>query len=351
MSPGGPRDVIWDVTYACPLRCTHCYSESGRRPSRQLGRDDLLAVTDALIALRPDSVALAGGEPLLVREIIEVAGRLSGAGIAVVLYTSGWTLEASVVAKLARVVAEVHVSIDGATPEVHDGIRGRAGSFQRAMRALSWLDGAARRAGEQGAKALPFGVDWVVTRTNHHQMADFCSLITGRFPELKFMSFGAVVPSGLASRRGFSDHELLADDQARRLGNGEQARLLRALVPPRVEVTTTDNLVLQMHPDLVARGLVLPVMQVEPDGAVRAMPIYEGTVGNLLTEPAATLWQRCVARWRDPFVTATLSPVRTMEGWAAATRLIDEHFGSEEVRVRIARRPAYTDRTPAGACA
>lgn len=46
-----PPDVVWDITYACPLRCTHCYSESGRRPARQLSRAELIRVADALIAL------------------------------------------------------------------------------------------------------------------------------------------------------------------------------------------------------------------------------------------------------------------------------------------------------------
>jgi|1186.fasta_scaffold462355_1 MoaA/NifB/PqqE/SkfB family radical SAM enzyme len=91
--PNRPTDIIWDVTYACPLRCAHCYSESGRRASRQLSRDNMLRVADALISLEPMRVALAGGEPLLVRSIFEVAERMSRAGIEVALYTEGWVFE------------------------------------------------------------------------------------------------------------------------------------------------------------------------------------------------------------------------------------------------------------------
>ncbi|MEU4515121.1 hypothetical protein AB0G05_36955 [Nonomuraea wenchangensis] len=42
-----------------------------------------------------------------------------------------------------------------------------------------------------------------------------------------------------------------------------------------------------------------------------------------------------------------LSAVRSMEDWAEGTRRIDYHFGTDEVRRRIDRRPAYTldDRT------
>ncbi|MFI6995754.1 hypothetical protein [Nonomuraea wenchangensis] len=89
------------------------------------------------------------------------------------------------------------------------------------------------------------------------------------------------------------------------------------------------------------------MLQVEPDGEVRAMPIYEGTVGNLLTEDAGTLWERVQERWSDPFVVETLSAVRSMQDWAEAARRLDHHFGTDEVRRRIDRRPPYTldDRT------
>jgi hypothetical protein len=86
---------------------------------------------------------------------------------------------------------------------------------------------------------------------------------------------------------------------------------------------------------------------VEPDGEVRAIPIYEGTVGNLLTEDVGALWEHVKERWSDPFVVEALSAVRSMEDWAEATRRIDYHFGTDEVRRRINRRPTYSlnDRT------
>ncbi len=96
----------------------------------------------------------------------------------------------------------------------------------------------------------------------------------------------------------------------------------------------------QMHPDRLAAGEV-PAMQVEPDGRVRAMPVYEGTVGSLLEESPLVLWERAVARWGDPLVASLLREATTMAGWASATREIDLRFGSPADRARIACRPAY----------
>ncbi|WP_169981649.1 radical SAM protein [Microbispora sp. H10836] len=336
-TPGRPLEIIWDITYACPLRCFHCYSESGRRPSRQLERAEMLRAADAIIAMRPYGVCLAGGEPLLVPGVLDVAGRMTAAGVQVSLFTGGWTLRPPMVGDIVRNVAKVSVSLDGATAEVHDRVRGRRGSFDRAMDALALFDAAARerRLAEEGP--LSFGIDCVVVRSNFDQIDQFCTDIAPRFPELEYVSFGAVIPEGLASRTGVVEHELLSDAQVALLGSREFTRRLRTLAPPSVQVSATDNLALLMHPDRP----FLPVLQVEPDGAVRAMPAYEGTVGNLLTDPPERLWERALERWRDPFVVDTLRSVHTMEQWAEATRKIDYRFGSDADRARIDRRPHF----------
>jgi MoaA/NifB/PqqE/SkfB family radical SAM enzyme len=341
-----PDNVIWDITYSCPLRCVHCYSESGRRPSRQLGMADLLRVTEAIISLRPQGVALAGGEPLLVGDVFEVAGRLTRASIPVMLYTGGWLVEERTVRAAAEVNAKIVVSIDGATADVHDRIRGRAGSFTRALRALSILDHSSREARERGLSVPSFGIDFVVMASNLDQMEMLCTDVVPIFSELKSLSFNVVAPAGLASRQDFGQTELLTDEQADFVGSTEQQRRLQALVPSSVMVTTTDNRFLRMHPDQIACGAAFATMQVEPDGEVRAMPMYEGTVGSLLHEPAETLWRRAIQRWSDPFVVTTLRTVRTMSDWAEATRRLDRYFGSPAVLQRIAQRPEYQPNRP-----
>lgn len=339
-SVAGPKDIVWDITYACPLRCSHCYSESGRRPSRQLAHDDLLRVTDALLALDPLAIVLAGGEPLIVRDLPEVITRITGAGVQVHLYTSGWAVTPKIVENVLRLCTSVSVSVDGATAEVHDRIRGRAGSFDRAMNALAVLDEASRAAHSRVEPPLLFGIDATIVRSSLHQLEEFCTTIAPRFPALSFLSFGAAMPIGLASRAGFVEHELLEDVQADQLASGETIRRLQSIAPPSVSVSATDNRLLQYRPDRVAAGM-LPAMQVEPDGRVRAMAIYEGTVGSLLSDPPFTLWERSMVRLTDPFVIQTLSSVGTMREWAEATRRLDRHFGSDDDRERIDRRPVH----------
>ncbi|MCM2391895.1 radical SAM protein [Streptomyces albipurpureus] len=343
-----PDVIVWDITYACPLRCSHCYSESGRRPSRQLAPAEMVRVVESIITLKPRVVALSGGEPLLVRGVLTVAEQLVQAGIRLGVNTSGWTLTRPMAERLADLFREVLVSLDGATAEVHDRIRGRVGSHERALRTLALLDSVARERRQAGQPPLRFGIDAVVVNSNRGQLERFCTDIAPRFPHLSALSFNAAVPAGLANRPDFARTELLTWDRLAELAHPALLARLRALAPSTVEVFTADNLNLGMFPDRLATGGDQQIMHIEPDGEVRAMPLYEGTVGNLLHEPADLLWDRARARWRDPFVVEALSAVRTMADWVEATRRLDLRFASDEVRLLIDRR-AREAHTAAGA--
>lgn len=337
-----PDFIVWDITYACPLRCTHCYSKSGRRESRQLDADNLFQLVDVFISLKPKGIAISGGEPLLVKDIFEIGSRLSKAGIELYMYTSGWALSRAMLPSIMALFSKVAVSVDGATAEVHDRIRGRVGSFERAMQSLGQLNQAIRDCKGRGERPPVLGIEYVVARSNFGQLEDVCAGIAPRFSELKFIAFGAVIPSGLASRIGFVDHEMLTDEQEALLSGGQLEHALQSLAPCSVKVSTTDNRDLQMHPDRLAAGGNIGAMHVEPDGMVRAMSMYEGTVGSLLVESPSVLWERAVCRVNDPLVTGILRSGRSVKAWAEGARYIDQHFGSAAVKARIARRPAYT---------
>jgi hypothetical protein len=300
---------------------------------------DLHRIAGAVLSLRPGWVLFSGGEPLLVRELFALARRFTEAGVQTVLYTSGWTLAAGVPAELPRVFNRVQVSLDGPDAATHDRIRGRARSFDRAMRGLARLDETAAALGPD--RTFTFGIDTVVLRSTFGGVDRFCTEIAPRLPHLSRITVGAVIPVGLASRPSFAEAELLTDDQHAELGRPEFQARLQALAPG-VTVACDDNKALQLHPELVAQGRAsVDLLQIEPDGGVRGMAIYEGVVGNLLDEPAADLWARAVARPAEPYVQGVLGSVRDMAGWAEAARRLDRHFGSDEVRARIDRRSIY----------
>ena len=39
--PGAPFLVVWDITYACNLKCKHCYSDAGTNLKEELSTEDV----------------------------------------------------------------------------------------------------------------------------------------------------------------------------------------------------------------------------------------------------------------------------------------------------------------------
>lgn len=328
-----PAGITWEMTFACPLRCVHCYTESGRRPSETPAPPRLMELTRAIIAMQPKALYLAGGEPLIVKGLLPAIQELHAAKIPMYLFTSGYSLDAAKVAELAPLMHSFHLSVDACTAELHDRIRGKPGSFQWAMDALAALNEASIARRQQKKPPLQFGVDSTIIQSNFHQIDEQIEFFAARFPEIGFMNIGAAVPGGLASTPSFAESELLTEPQLDALRSHPKVSF-------QFPVSFSDQKYLQMHPDDVAAGTAnMDTIEMEPDGSVRAMSMYEGTVGNILVDPPEQIWQRVKERWQDPFVVEQLrTGGRTRVGWAAAVRAIDAKFGNQQAQERIAKR-------------
>jgi MoaA/NifB/PqqE/SkfB family radical SAM enzyme len=338
--PRAPHTVNWDLTYACPLRCGHCYSESGRRSARQLPLEDLLRIADVLLAIDPiPTVTFSGGEPILVKGMLELARKLKRGGARLVLYTSGYRLSPELAAGIAETFDRISVSIDGADAPTNDFLRERPGAFDEALRALALFDEALPGRGDRAENQRELAIEITVMNSNWQNLERFCTEIAPRFEALDCLRFGALIPTGFASRESFVRRELLSEEQMRDLGR--RARRLQKLAPRGVRVRVFSNLPFLLHPAQIRRGVALDgLLKIEANGRVRGMDIYEGTVGHVLEEPFETIWRRSLERHEDPFVVGQLTGVRTMEQWARACRAIDLHFAAPEDKARITARPA-----------
>jgi heme b synthase len=160
-----PRLVAWEATRACDLACVHCRAVAQPVPdSRQLGTDEAFRLVDDIAAFRqPVILIITGGDPLKREDVFEVAARATRAGIRVVMSPSGTHVTPATVTRLkAAGVQRISVSLDGSTPELHDGFRQVPGAFEAATRSLAY----AREGG------LPFQVNTTVTQHNRHDLAD-----------------------------------------------------------------------------------------------------------------------------------------------------------------------------------
>jgi radical SAM protein with 4Fe4S-binding SPASM domain len=136
-TPSGPFEIVWNYTYQCNLRCKHCYENAGGSKRLELSTDEAKQALDILSRIAGvglPALSFSGGEPLARRDFFELA-TYAKKRIGYVSIASNGTLitkDAAKRIKDAR-VDYVEISIDGATPQVHDDFRGISGAFERAM--------------------------------------------------------------------------------------------------------------------------------------------------------------------------------------------------------------------------
>jgi len=162
-----PICLTWELTYACNLACVHCLSSSGRRDPDELTTDECKALIDEFERMQIFYVNIGGGEPTIRSDFWELVDYATAHHVGVKFSTNGSRITDEVAARLAASdYVDVQLSLDGATAEVNDAVRG-VGSFDTAVAAMERL----AAAGFAG-----FKLSMVVTRHNVGQLDGFKAL-------------------------------------------------------------------------------------------------------------------------------------------------------------------------------
>ena len=120
-----PICLTWELTYACNLACAHCLSSSGRRDPHELTTQECKAVIDELQRMQVFYVNIGGGEPTVRSDFWELLDYATAHDVGVKFSTNGIKLDAEAARRIAaNSYVDVQISIDGATAEVNDAVRG-----------------------------------------------------------------------------------------------------------------------------------------------------------------------------------------------------------------------------------
>lgn len=132
---GVPRLIFWELTQGCNLACKHCRAEAQpERAPDELTLEQCKSVIDDITSDYKPVLILTGGEPLYRPDIYEIAAYANEKGARVCLASNGTLIDDSIAARLKEVgIRRVAISLDGATPEVHDNFRGIPGSMDAAL--------------------------------------------------------------------------------------------------------------------------------------------------------------------------------------------------------------------------
>ncbi|MEI7856551.1 MAG: radical SAM protein [Methanomicrobiales archaeon] len=161
--------IFWNLTDRCNLSCTHCYNQSGpgRTTEGELTTAEAIQVIDDLAGMGVPLILFSGGEPLMRKDIWELAQHARSRGLKMALSTNGTLITPDIARKIKESGIEyAGISLDGARAETHDRFRNSAGAFDQTLRAFS----ACREAG------LRCGVRVTLTRENCHELGALVDL-------------------------------------------------------------------------------------------------------------------------------------------------------------------------------
>ncbi len=162
-----PVCLTWELTYACNLRCVHCLSSSGRRHEGELTTLEAKRLIDEWAEMHVFYINVGGGEPLVRPDFYELMDYTLERGIGVKFSTNGTLVDERAADWIAsRDYLDVQISLDGATPETNDPVRG-SGVYARARKAIE-------RLAERG---LSPKVNMVVTSQNFHEIEDLYAFL------------------------------------------------------------------------------------------------------------------------------------------------------------------------------
>jgi len=282
-----PHVVAWNLTKRCNLECAHCYIAAGPSESAaaELDTAACLDIVDQLLAVNPAPLLiLSGGEPLLRRDLSEIAHYASANGATVVVGTNGTLLTAERIAALTDAgVRGVAVSVDSLRPSYHDKFRHGRGALAEVQGALARLR----------AARLDFIVQTTVTKGNRSELG---ALVAWSADE-GAVSFNCyfLVPTGRGAALSDltpADYEAVLADLARWERAYRGRMLVRAKCAPHfmrvVHQTDPESPVLNYETRCPCGT---QYCRITPDGKVTPCPYLPEVAGDLKSQRFADVWR------------------------------------------------------------
>jgi heme b synthase len=165
---GQLRLVAWEVTRKCNLNCVHCRAGSERGPyPGELNTEKCFEILEQIRRVGKPIIILTGGEPLLRKDVFDLADRGTKLGLRMVMATNGTLLNPGVIDKMRESgIQRVSISLDGADEQQHDRFRMVPGAFKNALSGIRLLKEA----------DVEFQINTTVTRHNVHDVKDILDM-------------------------------------------------------------------------------------------------------------------------------------------------------------------------------
>ncbi len=252
--------VVWNVTRACNLKCVHCYAHAtDDATSDELTTSEGRKMIDDLANYGVPVLLFSGGEPLVRKDLPELAAYAVEKGMRAVISTNG-TLINKPTARILKDIglSYVGISLDGLEP-VNDHFRGVNGAFNKAMQGI-------RNCQDVGIKV---GLRFTINKRNVKEIPGIFDLLEEM--EIPRVCFYHLVYAGRGSELVKDD---LTHEETRKAVDLiiDRTKALHANNKPK-EVLTVDN-----HAD--GPYLYMRMLKEDPDRAKEILELLEMNEGN-----------------------------------------------------------------------
>lgn len=138
--------VIWNFTNRCNLSCLHCYSKADLNSVDVLSTEIIKTTIDEFVKNKIKFIIFSGGEPLVRKDIFEIANYAKSKGIITYLSSNGLYINHSNAKEIVDTFDYIGISIDG-DEATHDYFRGLKGSFKKSILAMKLIQNAGGKVG------------------------------------------------------------------------------------------------------------------------------------------------------------------------------------------------------------
>jgi radical SAM protein with 4Fe4S-binding SPASM domain len=278
-----PKNIVWDITYSCNLKCKHCLTNSGKKGKHELSTNEVFRLIDKLVESKILTVSLVGGEPFVRKDIVPILKYLANTPIRTDISTNGLIIPENVFHELKDLpIFQIQVSIDG-IGESHDDFRGRKGAFKKACETLIRLK----------KEGISTSLSTTATSKNINEIESLINLAV----ELGCDSYKAIpfIPAG---RGEINDKEL-------RLTKQDSLTLSKIILAKKkeladkIQIYTESTFTFFMdheasktcHNGTMTCSAGFDVLSIGADGTAYPCPfLHDFPLGNLMSTPLDEIW-------------------------------------------------------------
>ena len=129
--------IVWNVTRRCNLKCVHCYAHAKNKHfDNELTTEQGQALIDDLADFGSPVMLFSGGEPLVRKDLPQLAAYAVEKGMRAVISTNGTLITSTMARTLKEIgLSYVGISLDG-MQEINDRFRGVNGAFRSALEGI-----------------------------------------------------------------------------------------------------------------------------------------------------------------------------------------------------------------------